>query len=100
MIETVTNDTKIPADIGMIMGVKEKNNVNFFTKKPISLEKYPQEEVEARVTEEAGAEPEVQKAREAEKEVSAEKPDKEVKAFTMKVILVVTLRFLTTMTMI
>ena len=56
-IETVINDTKTLANICMIMGVTEKNNVHFFTKKPINQEKYPQEEVEARVTEEAGAEP-------------------------------------------
>ena len=56
----------------MIKGVIEKNNVHFFIKKPINQEKYLQEEVEARVTEEAGAEPEVKKAREVEKEVEAE----------------------------
>ena len=71
-IETVTNDTKILADIGMIKGVIEKNNVHFFIKKPINQEKYLQEEVEARVTEEAGAEPEVKKVKEVEKEVEAE----------------------------
>ena len=40
-IETVINDTKTLANIGMIMGVIEKNNVPFFTKKPINREKYP-----------------------------------------------------------
>ena len=40
-IKTVLNDTKILANIGMIMGVIEKNNVPFFTKKPINREKDP-----------------------------------------------------------
>ena len=40
-IKTVLNDTKILANIGMRISVIEKNNVPFFTKKPIDQEKDP-----------------------------------------------------------
>ena len=68
-IENVIKDTKILANIGLMVVVIEENNVPFSTKKPMNQEKYIQEEAEAGVTQEAGAEVKAWKVRELLKEL-------------------------------